>query len=130
MQNGEAIPRLRDLPTRSAKASTPQLRQRGPRRAIAIPGSRFQTAGPVTAKAAQQLTLQAPLNLRFETHSLPALARRFPRRFAFCLAVPTARLAICDLNFVPAAGPASGARRDTERKRERTSRHCIVRCPP
>src|SRR5438552_14765395 len=123
MQNGEAIPRLRDLPTRSAKASTPQLRQRGPRRAIAIPGSRFQTAGPVTAKAAQQLTLQAPLNLRFETHSLPALARRF----AFCLAVPTARLAICDLKFVPAAGPASGARRDTERKRERTSRNCIVR---
>ena len=32
-------------------------------------------------------------NRGFETHSLPALARRYPRGFSFCLAVPTARLA-------------------------------------
>jgi hypothetical protein len=32
-------------------------------------------------------------NHGFETHSLPALARRYPRGFSFCLAVPAARLA-------------------------------------
>src|SRR5919109_119079 len=98
MQNGQAIPRLRDLPTRSARALTPPLRQRGPRRAIAILGLQFQKAGPVTAETALQTPLYAPLSLKIE---------------------------IYDLELGPEARPASVARKDRVRKTERTSRSCI-----
>src|SRR5262249_18342737 len=127
MQNDEA--RLRRLPTRPAKALTPPLRKYGPRQVVAIPGSQFQKAELAIAAAAQQFraTQRSFVPFGFETRSLPALARRCPRGFAFCLAVPTARLRISDFEFRFVAGPASGARRDTKRKRERTSRSCIAR---
>src|SRR5437762_2987389 len=100
MQNDVPILRLWDLPTRSVRASTQPLRKRGPMQVVAIPGSQFQKGGLAVTGAAQQSRLQPLPHLRF---------------------------AICDLRFALAAGPASGARRDTKRKRERTSRSCIAR---
>src|ERR1041385_7412694 len=125
MQNDEAKrPRL---PTKSARTSTTPLRQCGPRRVVAIPGSQFQKAGLGEVAGEVRPQLQPPRHLEFETHSLPALARRCPRGFAFCLALPTARLEIWSLGFSPQARPASGGRKDTKRKRERNIPSCIAR---
>src|SRR3954453_20343547 len=107
MQNGAPIPGLWDLTTRSIRASTPPLRQCEPRQAVAIPGSQFQTGGRAVTGAAQQWQLQALPSLRLES-----------------LAVASRPLqAICDLRSGHAARHAIEAKRDTKRKRERTSRN-------
>src|SRR5437016_4782086 len=93
MQNGEAT--LRRLRTRLARASASPLRQREPRRPIAIPDSQFQTGE-------QGATKEVP-----ESRAMQRSFDPFGFRFPAC--------------------PASGARTDTERKTERTSRSCIAR---
>src|SRR5881227_1135031 len=111
MQNDAPILRLWDLPTRSVRASTQLLRKRGPMQVVAIPGSQFQKGGLAVTGAAQQSRLQPLPHLRLES-----------------LAVASRPLqANCDLRSGQVGGPASGARRDTKRKRERTSRSCTAR---
>jgi hypothetical protein len=56
-------------------------------------GARFRDEVVEAVFGPARLRRNRRFNHEFETHSLPALARRYRRGFSFCLAVPTARLA-------------------------------------
>src|SRR6266540_3390278 len=101
-QNGEAIPRLRDLRTRSITASVLPPPPRESRRAVATPGSQFQKGAPAPTKVAGELRVMQQLFVFFE-------------------------IRISNFQFRFAVDPASEGRKDRERKTGRTSQSCIVR---